>query len=241
MSFLKCPVLNFFNDFLLFPRNFSLAQNTRSKRKVLTLDFEMTSSWLNWWFEYGKILKILILENFGKIRQTLFKMPRRQTRCPDIKQDAQMPRRQTRCPDVKQDAQMLNKMPRQTKCPDVQWDAQENKMPRCPGKRNAQWAYVTRYAQMSHDMPRCHTRCPDVTRDAQGQISLGLGILASGHIESGHLGILSLGIWAYWVWAYWVWASGHIESGHLGWHLGILSLGIWTGIWAYWVWASGPI
>jgi len=91
LPFLKCPVLHFFNDFLIFPWNFSLAQITRSKRKVLTLDFEMTSSWLNWWFEYGKILKILILENFGKIRQTLFKMPRCQTRCPDVKRDAQMP------------------------------------------------------------------------------------------------------------------------------------------------------
>jgi len=112
-----------------------------------------------------------------------------------------MPRRQTRCPDVKQDAQ-ANEMPRcPMRCPGKQ-DAQANEMPRCPmrcpGKQDAQ-------------MPR-QTRCPDVTRDAQMshemprcQISLGLGRYASGPIESGHLGRCASGpiesgqmcIWAY--------------------------------------------
>jgi len=137
----------------------------------------MTSSLLNWWFEYGKILKILILENFGKIRQTLFKMPRRQTRCPDVKQDAQMPRRQTRCPD----AQTSNKMPR---CPDVKQDAQANEMPRCPmrcpGKQDAQMPRQTKCpdaqwaTQMSHEMPRCHTRCPGSNQSGSGHIGIWL-------------------------------------------------------------------
>jgi len=166
LPFLKCSVLHFFNDFLPFPRNFSLAQITRSKIKVLTFDFEMTSSWLNWWFEYGKILKILILENFGKITQTLFKKPRRQTRCPDVKQDAQMLNKMPRCPDVKQDAQ-ANKMPR---CP-----------MRCPGKQDAQMPRQTKCPDaQANEMPRSPVSYPYVTRDAQGQISLGLGILASG-------------------------------------------------------------
>ena len=163
----------------------------------------MTSSWLNWWFEDGKILKILILENFGKIRQTLFKMPRCQTRCPDVKQDA---RCQTRCPG-KRNAQMSNEMPRKTRCP----DAQANEMPRCP----VNYPYVTRDAHMSQEIPRCQKRRPYVTRDnpmsqemPRCQISLGLGRCASGPIESGHLGRCASGpiesgqmcIWAYWVW-----------------------------------------
>jgi len=97
-------------------------------------------------------------------------MPRRQTRCPDVKQDAQaieMPRCPARCPG-KRDAQMPSEMPRQTKCPDAQRDA-----------------------QMSHEMPRCHMRCPDV----KSVWVWAYCVWASGHIESGHLGI-SFDIWA---------------------------------------------
>ena len=86
------------------------------------------------------------------------------TRCPG-RQDAKadkMPR-QTRCPDVKQDAQTSNKMPR---CPERFLDAQQNQMPRqdaqmprqtrCPGREDAQ----------ADKMPRRQTRCPDAQRDS---------------------------------------------------------------------------
>jgi len=146
----------FFQWFFAYSSRLKFSLNL-STRKVLTLDFKMTSSWLNWWVEHSKILKILkVLDflgkfcifwdnlgaflKFGKFWEKLTKffekfwnkMPR---------QDAQtnrMPRCPTRCPD-EQDVQMSSEMPScPARCPDAQRDA-----------------------QLSSEMPRCPTRCPD--------------------------------------------------------------------------------
>jgi len=192
----------------------------------------MTSSWLNWCFEYDKILKILSFKNFGKILQfwrnfgkilekilhfwEIFSLGSKfWTFLEKISKFCQMPR-QMQCTDAQ-----ANEMPRwPARCPGKRDAQMPSYMPRChtrclDDQRDAQanemprcpaiCPDVTRDAQVSHEMPRCHTRCPDVTQDAQMSHKMPRCQISLGIWANWHLGILSLGIWA-------------------NWHLGILSL-----------------